>query len=133
VTQKLILIRGAPGSGKSYLARRLLAPGRAIIEADMLFETEDGYHFDPRRLGEAHAWCQANATQLMFTGATPIVANTFTKLWELEPYIAVATGLNISIEVHHCTAQYPNEHGVPEAAVQRMIQEYEPSSWELPS
>lgn len=97
----------------------------------MLFETENGYRFDPRRLGEAHAWCQANATQMLFAGATPIVANTFTKLWELEPYVAVATGLDIPIEVHHCTGQYPNEHGVPEATIQRMIQEYEPSPWEV--
>lgn len=53
----IYIIRGAPGSGKTSLARQILAAnpqGHAIFEADDYFRTSDGYKFDASKLQEAH-------------------------------------------------------------------------------
>ncbi|KAJ7995138.1 hypothetical protein DPEC_G00241450 [Dallia pectoralis] len=56
----LILMRGAPGSGKSTRARELLSTGSngLVLSTDDYFSQENGYLYDPGLLGEAHNWNQ---------------------------------------------------------------------------
>lgn len=54
MTNHLYLIRGASGSGKNTLAAKLGCP---VVEADMFFQTDEGYKYDPSRIKQAHAWC----------------------------------------------------------------------------
>lgn len=55
--QKITIIRGIPGSGKSYLARELAQESQSpyICSADDFFGPD--YDFDVSRLAEAHASC----------------------------------------------------------------------------
>lgn len=51
-TKKLYIIRGAPGSGKSTKAKALIAENLDLLhfEADMFFEQDGPYKFNPGRL-----------------------------------------------------------------------------------
>lgn len=120
---KLYLIRGAAGSGKSTLAKTIGCP---VFEADMFFETSEGYKYDPNKIKDAHWWCQLQVQACLHRGESVAVSNTFTKLWELAPYFALGQVFDIEIVVFHCTNQYENTHGVPEHVVQRMRDNYEP-------
>ena len=124
---RLAIFRGPPGSGKSYAARRLY-PNHTLVEADQFFVGDDGvYRYDPKRTCEAHVWCQATVIRLLCGGHDVAVANTFTRAWELAPYLALADGLGAEVVIHKCKGRYPNVHNVPAEVVARMRAEYEPS------
>lgn len=131
----LILVRGISGCGKTTLARQLAPLGRRImLDADTFFLDEDGeYRFDPSKLPEAHAWCQAQAELAMKVGMHVIVHNTFTQRWEMEPYILMADEYEYRATVvslydggrtdEELAAR--NSHGVPLDGISRMRERYE--------
>lgn len=135
--QRLFLIRGLPGSGKSTLGREL-APG-ANHAADDYFMVGGEYRFDPAQLAAAHTFCQAQTqTSLKAGRAAAAVANTFTCRWELEPYFAIARerhALPIVIDLYDGgftddVLARRNEHGVPVAAIAGMRERYERAWWD---
>lgn len=80
----LYILRGVSGSGKSTLGA-MIAPH--VISADDYFMKDGKYHFNPKKLGEAHAMCQDRVKIRMEHGDGPIaVCNTFTQEWEMKPY-----------------------------------------------
>ena len=137
--KRITLIRGAPGSGKSTLADKL---SREWIVAEVDYSgheadryMNDGagrYKFDPSRLAECHQLCQQHTCYSMMCGRDEIVvSNTFTKLWELEPYLVLARMWGYEIRVVHMMQQHRNVHGVPDDVVARMRAQYEPYEGEL--
>lgn len=124
---KLIVIRGIPGSGKSTLARKLLAEGTADVhfEADMFFELNSAYKFQPEKIGAAHQWCQNQVKAALAAGKNVIVSNTFVKKWEMEAYVKYAAENSIPVELHICRGEYQNVHGVPTDKVQQMKNRFE--------
>ena len=88
---KLVLLRGLPGSGKSYTAEHKY-PGYSICDADMmpgLYDYSDegkviGWH--PEKLPLAHAFCKGMVTNALMNGRDAVVANTFTQNWEADTY-----------------------------------------------
>ena len=114
---RLILIRGLPGSGKSTLAKNLIG-FYVHYETDMFWGPD--YEFDASKLPEAHAWCQKNVKEALMTGWGVVVSNTFTTIWEMQPYFDMAKELGITPQVVTCHGQYGNVHNVPEAALERM-------------
>lgn len=85
----MVIVRGLPGSGKSTFAKARY-PEAVHCEADMFFELGGEYRFDPKRLNQAHAWCQGRAIQALQDGRDVVVSNTFVKVWELTPYVEMA-------------------------------------------
>lgn len=96
LNKQVIIMRGLPGSGKSYAVRQLtrardLPPAQVatVCSADNFFLTEDGvYKFEPARIGEAHAACLRafiRATQVDKHDLV-IVDNTNIQRWEYENY-----------------------------------------------
>lgn len=131
----LILIRGLPRSGKTSFAQMLLttfsmAGANAVhFEADQYFTKQDGtYEFNPKELGKAHAVCQKSvrdALGLPFDFV--IVANTFTRNWEMKPYIDMAKEANWPVWVITCEGQHQeNGHNVPPEKIQAMAERWEP-------
>lgn len=121
---QLYLIRGLPGSGKSTLAKLLCNSfeGAAHFEADQYFVDRDGvYRFDPSLLKDAHGWCLDNARLHLREGRVVIVSNTFTRIWEMQPYL----DLGCKTQVIACEGNFGNVHGVPEAAIERMRSRWE--------
>lgn len=134
MSQRLILITGLPGSGKSTAAQAYKSRSEGdsvIVEADHYFDTPEGYQFDPRKLPEAHTWCHDTAQRYLSKGWTVIVANTFSRQWELDPYVKMAGELGVPVEVY--TMPDPgtdvlaarNIHHVPAEVIDRMRARWE--------
>lgn len=126
--QKLILIMGASGSGKSTKAKQIMELGGFIhLETDNYFINDDGeYHFDHKKLKEAHDHCFNEAVKAISKGKSVIVSNTFSKAWERKPYLQLARSFDIEPEVFHMKGQYKNVHNVPDEIVKRQLDNLEP-------
>lgn len=124
---KLMLIRGLPGSGKSTRARALAAQGWVHCEADDYFGAP--YRFRPELLPEAHAACLRKAVHALQCGADTVVANTFSRKWEMQPYIDAGKLYGAHISIIECDGDYLNVHGVSDAAITRMRARWEPCKW----
>lgn len=119
---QLVLIRGLPGSGKSTLARAFADVGYQHYEADQFFIENGEYRYQPNRIRDAHQWCQARTREALREGRSVVVANTFTRVAELHPYLNLARDISIV----HATGAWPNVHGVPPDAMRRMADRWEP-------
>lgn len=125
---KLILIRGIPGSGKSTFAKFIqsLDPTYALYEADQFFVDIDGtYKHDPSKIKEAHEWCQDCVKHTLAFGEHTIVANTFVRKWELQPYIDMATEFNIPYSIITMNGKFNSIHNVPRSVINRMRTTFE--------
>ena len=133
----VVLVRGLPGSGKSYLAEKLRSLTEAemkVCAADDYFYDENGvYNFDPTKLPEAHLKCQSNAFAYYSIDELAFVANTFTMRWEMEPYLFFAEtfGLNVLVlnlfdaGLSNDELAQRNTHGVPMEAIAQMRARFE--------
>ena len=95
-----------------------------VCSADQYFEDPQGnYHFDMKRIKDAHKYCKDKVTSKMKNEISKIfVANTFTKEWEMEDYFKLAKRYHykvytIIVENRH---KSENIHGVPEEKLQMM-------------
>lgn len=125
--QKLIIIRGLPGSGKSTKAKSLLRenPGWHHYEADMYFVQDGVYKFDGSKIGKAHEWCRTMTERALDEGYTVIVSNTFTTKFETQPYLDMAKKKNIPIEIILMTENYGSIHDVPQNVMEKMRKRFE--------
>lgn len=116
----LLIVRGLPGSGKSMFAQ---STGRAHFEADMFFvsKVNGQYYFDPKEIGEAHAWCLKSVSEALASGSDVVVSNTFTRVWEMLPYI----NLGYPYAVVTCEGDYGSIHGVPRDKIAEMRSRWE--------
>lgn len=122
----LFLIRGLPGSGKSTLAEKLARhiPAR-VREADKFFMHNGEYKYDATKIREAHRVCQEQVHNDLSQGFDSIVANTFVRLWELQPYLQMASLFDAKVYIMTCTGDYKNVHGVPDEVIRRMRRNWE--------
>jgi predicted kinase len=122
---RLILVRGLPGSGKSTYAKSYFG-GHIHLEADMYFIQSDGsYDWTPERLGKAHSWCFETAKILLNNGYDVVVSNTFTMLKELNPYIELANHTDAQYAVFRMTTEYQSVHNVPNVVIEKMRARFE--------
>ncbi len=139
---KLILLYGAPSSGKSTLAKRLVEENECAEEYAMhIFSTDDywirpdgRYDWNFKLLTEAHAWNQQRVERyLNFVNGLPqcaIVDNTNLKKEFLTPYLLIAKKCNCEVEVlePQTTWRYDveelfkrNTHSVPINTIEKML------------
>ena len=101
----LILVRGVSGAGKSTVGE-MLDDGATtrILSTDDLFYVDGEYKFDPSKLAEYHQAIIAKVESIMveynwkimdhdyswFPIDRIVVCNTFTQMWEMEPYFNLA-------------------------------------------
>lgn len=124
---KLIIVRGAMGSGKSTFANKLTnklirfgykPTDICHFEADQFFMDEYGnYNFVPTKLWLAHKQCLEKTKKCLLRDKIVIVANTFATKKEMKPYMDFADENDIPVEVYRCTGEYQNVHGVPDDVV----------------
>lgn len=128
---KLIMFIGIPGSGKTTAAKKFQAAwptSIAIYEADMFFEKDGKYKWNPNLLGQAHKWCFNNVEDELKNGNSVIVSNTFLTPRERKPYFELAKKYNAEVMVFTCSGEYQNVHNVPSETIERMKQKYVPYS-----
>ncbi|KAM6076181.1 NEDD4-binding protein 2 isoform 3-T3 [Chlamydotis macqueenii] len=137
VGQVLVLLRGVPGSGKSYLARTLLEdnPGGIILSTDDYFYEHGQYHYDPDCLGEAHDWNRKRAKEAFEMRISPIIIdNTNIQAWEMKPYVTLAQQFKYKVVFREPDTWWKfkpkelerrNIHGVSKEKIKRMLERYE--------
>ncbi|MFN8995024.1 MAG: hypothetical protein ACK5X3_15365, partial [Pseudomonadota bacterium] len=81
-------------------------------------------------VGKAHEACQRRVEAMMDidgTGenSTIAVSNTFTRLWEMQPYKDLAKKYGYTVFTILCQNDFGNVHGVPAGVVQRMKERME--------
>ena len=136
-TKVLFLVRGLPGSGKSSIARAISAK---CVSADDFFMQGDKYVFDPKKLGDAHAYCQNTAAHFLSLHEVEsvAVANTFTCRWEMEFYLLIAEKAGARIVVidtfdaglDDAALSRINVHGVPVESIAAMRARWE-ADWRV--
>lgn len=118
---KLFLVRGLPGAGKSTFAKNL---GDCVyLEADMYFMKNGEYRFNRYELKDAHLWCQeACKAALRFGKKNVVVSNTFTQEWEMKPYFEMAEKMSVEVTVLVVENYHGGKsiHNVPEKAMDAM-------------
>lgn len=148
----LTTIRGLPGSGKSTMARQLVASGQrdCHFEADMFFRIDHqilrhplsgilpeypplvfgNYSFDVTHICAAHEWCQMKTALALSMGKSVVVSNTFAERWEILPYFEIANWLNLpadSVEVIIATGEWGSVNGVPDHVIARIKELFDDS------
>lgn len=138
----LIILRGLPGSGKSYLARKIVEISvgsrdyhNFIFSADDYFIRRGVYQYDPMKLQDAHSFNQERAFDAMKRGVSPVIIdNTNTQMWEMKPYAVVAAEYAYIVEILEPNTPWAfnerelskrNSHGVPRIKLKFMLERYE--------
>jgi len=139
---KLILMTGTPGSGKSFLVSQLekdlgTANWLDILSTDNLWETPNGqYLWHPDGLYHAHKLNQIKTKVAMGLGIEVlIIDNTNLTYKECMPYCYLAVENGYSVEIWEPKTEWANNpeecfkrntHGVPLEAIERMLARKEP-------
>ena len=127
---KLYIVRGLPGSGKSSFVRNSYKMAyEDWFEADMFFESglTGEYKFNRDLLPHAHTWCFYNVLRTLNADMNCWVSNTFVRLWEMESFLNIGEKLNreIDIEIIEVKTQFYSIHNVPENTIERMKRNWE--------
>ncbi|XP_013173408.1 PREDICTED: uncharacterized protein LOC106122094 isoform X1 [Papilio xuthus] len=139
----LIIMRGVPGSGKTYLARKILEAtiggpkcdfSMHIFSADDYFFIKGFYQYDRMKLQDAHIWNHTKARSAMKRGVSPVIIdNTNIEVWEMEPYLRDGVNNGYLIEIVQPNTSWAkkantlsrkNIHNVPLATIKRMLSNF---------
>jgi len=139
--KKMIMMRGVPGSGKSYLAEQLAKlaakTGSVVLySTDEFFMSEGQYKFDPTKLGKYHMQNIERAAKAAENGVdTIIIDNTNIRHWEMRAYAQIADKNGYEVEFVESNSPWArdavecarrNTHGVPLDKIIQMLQGFEP-------
>ena len=131
-TKNLILVRGVSGSGKTTFVEEFIENVSLSIATDDFFVLDGIYTFDRNYLAEYHQRCIDSVESEMETPSTEgycniVVHNTFTKEWEMQPYLDLAEkyGYNIYTIIIENRHKSESIHGVPEDAIKAQRDRFE--------
>lgn len=136
----MYIMRGLPGSGKSYRANQIASLGDAVIlSTDSIWEVgaNNKYYWVAEFVGAAHRINQAKTKLACIEGIERVIVdNTNTTFREMEPYLEIAkeNGYEVVVAESHTSWAFNvkecarrNSHSVPEEVIQKMADRFEPT------
>lgn len=140
----MVIMRGCPGSGKSYHATNILNQcyknahvDNFIFNTDKFFidKRSGKYCFNSSKLKHAHEWTHSQVHKAVQHEVTPIIIdNTNVQAWEMEIYFKFAVNHGYWIEIIEPITEWAwdkielskrNLHGVPINTIILMLNRYE--------
>jgi len=135
VSKILVIMRGLPGSGKSFTAKQV-GKGGVVYGSDDFFMVHDPkegkktYQFNEKLLGHAHLWNAGRVKAAMSKGISPIVVdNTNVKFEYAKPYVDAAREHGYEVRIQEPESPWWEEHfgqdmspEDEEALVQRLLE-----------
>jgi len=140
----LVLMRGVPGAGKTYLAQVLVGMVTSNAQVQHIFSADDYfimlgrgvYSYDPNQVSQAHNWNQKRVSEALRRATNPVIVdNTHTQAWEMRPYVTMGVQQGYMIEVVEPVTPWRmkeaelakrNVHNVPREKIRQMLDRYEP-------
>jgi predicted kinase len=113
----LYILQGIAGAGKSTLAKKMIAEGKAdeYWEADMFMVDENGnYNFNLKKLGHCHNMCGMKVNLAMSRGLNVIQANTNLRRQDIDNYIDDAKDYGYNVVIIKLFTDYGSIHNVPQ-------------------
>lgn len=101
---KLIILRGVPGSGKSFLAKKVKEEykeynPKSFSTDEFFFDKNNNYVFDGAKTGIAHSWNHNRIEKAMKEKESVIIVdNTNVTLKDMFPLVDLAEKYNYKIE-----------------------------------
>lgn len=92
----------------------------------MYFHRDGKYRYDAKKIKNAHDWCQRETFNALSSGENVVVSNTFTRIYEMQPYFDICKSLGVSLQIIEANGKWPNVHNVPPSVVDRMRIRWEP-------
>ena len=130
----LLICRGLPGSGKSFVAKQA-GKGGVIFSTDDFWYKNGEYVYDEKFAGEAHKWNQKRTKEAMENGISPIVVdNTNVSLYEIRPYVEMAIKHGYKVEYLEPNTPWKfdvdelvkrNTHGLTQEGIQKMLERWD--------
>lgn len=136
----VVIMRGLPGSGKSYLATHcqevLENPAQTVVvSADDYFSDGSEYKFDPVVAFKAHQHCLIKFLEALAGGKKlVIIDNTNSQMWEYRIYTFLCEVLGYRCHVLEIPCPSPalaerfrcrNQHNIQRPAITKMMQRWE--------
>lgn len=142
---KLVIVRGIPGSGKTFTAKQIAGTEGLIFSTDNFFIKDGKYEFKPNLIGKAHEWNYDCAEQAMKEKRPlVIIDNTNTTAWEMKKYVLAGRKYGYEVTIQEPTSSWwqefqesrkdpkwadffakKNTHGVPKDTIVKMINRWE--------
>lgn len=129
VKQKLYIVRGLPGAGKTtWCENRMKGKNAALWEADKFFESPTGdYKWNGHMLTYAHPWCYNSTIYSLYHGVEHVfVANTFVVFSQVEKYLDLLDKFKgLHCDLVTVRTQFQNIHGVTDGHLEAMKRKWE--------
>ena len=135
MNNKLIIVRGIPGTGKSTFCREMF-PDIFHLENDM-FQYQNGeYHYDEKKLQKSIQWCFNTASNALKNGMDVVISNTFTKKAFVDSYTELVKKYKCNFEIYRMMGNFKDIHNVPEDVLKSMkdgFEDYEGEKFVYPN
>ena len=119
----LYILQGIAGAGKSTLAKKMIAEGKAseYWEADMwMVDRKCNYKFDPIKLGHCHKQCKEVIEDAMIRKQNIIQSNTNLRRKDIESYLYLAEQYGYEVTLIRLNSNFGSIHNVPDEKIASM-------------